>query len=145
MMASEYKKRGGGYTTDKSQQDESQKHLDKWTDEEWQTKEGSGNAKQEDGTEKRYLPKKAWEQTDDKETEETDQKKQEGSKEGNQFVGNTEKAKESRKKANEEEDQELEGEMRKRGEEIAKEKEAEVCTCIKPSGDARTNSFLERR
>lgn len=63
MMASEYKKRGGGYTTDKDQgQDESQKNLSKWTGEEWQTKEGSGHAKKEDGTEKRYLPKKAWEQ-----------------------------------------------------------------------------------
>ena len=63
MMASEYKKRGGGYTTDKDQgQDESQKNLSKWTEEEWQTKEGSGHAKKEDGTEQRYLPKKAWEQ-----------------------------------------------------------------------------------
>ena len=62
-MASEYKKRGGNYTTDKKQgQDESQQNLSKWGEEEWQTKEGSGNAKQEDGTEKRYLPKKAWEQ-----------------------------------------------------------------------------------
>ncbi len=49
-MASEYKKRGGGYNTDKKDQDESQKHLSQWTEEEWQTKEGSGNAKQADGT-----------------------------------------------------------------------------------------------
>ena len=50
FMASEYKKRGGGYNTDKKDQDESQKHLSQWTEEEWQTKEGSGNAKQADGT-----------------------------------------------------------------------------------------------
>lgn len=64
MMASEYKKRGGSYTTDKETgQDKSQKHLNEWTNEEWQTKEGSGTAKQDDenGTRKRYLPKKAWE------------------------------------------------------------------------------------
>ncbi|KAF1975336.1 hypothetical protein BU23DRAFT_566896 [Bimuria novae-zelandiae CBS 107.79] len=73
MMASKYKKRGGGYTTDKK--NESAKHLDNWTKEEWQTKEGSGNAKQEDRTEKRYLPKKAWEQMSEQEKEETDQKK----------------------------------------------------------------------
>ena len=60
-MASEYKKRGGGYNTDKKNQDKSQKNLSKWGKEGWQTKEGSGNAKQDDGTEKRYLPKKAWE------------------------------------------------------------------------------------
>lgn len=57
-MASEYKKRGGDYNTDKKDQEDSQKNLSKWTEEEWQTKEGSGNAKQEDGTQKRYLPKK---------------------------------------------------------------------------------------
>lgn len=56
-----------------------------------QTKEGSGHAKKEDGTEKRYLPKKAWEQMSEKEKEETDQKKQEGSKEGKQHVANTQK------------------------------------------------------
>ncbi|KAI7213026.1 hypothetical protein KC333_g6804 [Hortaea werneckii] len=108
MMAQEYKKRGGDYNTDKSQQDESQKNLSKWSEEEWQTKEGSGHAKQEDGTEKRYLPKKAWEQMDDQEKEETDEKKQEESKEGKQFVGNTSKAKEARQEANEEESEQYE-------------------------------------
>ncbi|KAJ4345732.1 uncharacterized protein N0V89_011867 [Didymosphaeria variabile] len=97
MMASEYKKRGGGYTTDKK--DDKAKHLDNWTKEEWQTKEGSGSAKQEDGTEKRYLPKKAWEQMSDKEKKETDEKKQEASKEGKQYVANTSKAKSARKEA----------------------------------------------
>ena len=99
MMASEYKKRGGGYTTDKSNQDESQKHLNQWTNEEWQTKDGSGDAKNEDGSRQRYLPKKAWENMSEKEKEETDEKKQAESKEGKQFVDNTEAAKEARKKA----------------------------------------------
>ena len=99
MMASEYKKRGGGYTTDKSDQDESQKHLNQWTNEEWQTKDGSGSAKNEDGSRQRYLPKKAWENMSEQEKEETDEKKQEESKEGKQFVDNTEVAKNARKKA----------------------------------------------
>jgi hypothetical protein len=99
MMASEYKKRGGGYTTDEKDKDESQKHLDNWTEEEWQTKEGSGSAKKEDGTEKRYLPKKAWEQLSEKEKEETEQKKQSGSREGKQYVVNTSPAKNARKNA----------------------------------------------
>lgn len=102
MMAQEYKRRGGDYTTDKNQKDDSQQNLSNWGDEEWQTKEGSGHAKKEDGTEKRYLPKKAWEKMSEKEKEETDQKKQEESKEGKQFVANTSKAKESRKKASKE-------------------------------------------
>ena len=99
MMASEYKKRGGGYTTDKSNQDESQKHLNQWTNEEWQTKDGSGNARNEDGSRQRYLPKKAWENMSEQEKEETDEKKQAESKEGKQFVANTGEAKNARKKA----------------------------------------------
>jgi hypothetical protein len=97
MMASEYKKRGGGYTTDKK--DETAKHLDEWTEEDWQTKEGSGHAKDEDGTEHRYLPKKAWEQMTEKEKEETDAKKQEGSKDGKQHVANTSMAAQAKKNA----------------------------------------------
>lgn len=102
MMASEYKKRGGDYTTDKK--DDSAKNLDNWTEEEWQTKEGSGSAKQEDGTEKRYLPKKAWEEMSEKEKEETDQKKQDESKEGKQHVENTSEAKNARKNASKDHD-----------------------------------------
>jgi len=104
MMAKEYKARGGDYNTPKENQDESQKHLSKWGEEEWQTKEGSAHAKQDDGTRKRYLPKKAWEQMNEQEKEETEQKKQEGSKEGHQFVQNTSRAKAARKNANEAED-----------------------------------------
>ena len=99
MMASEYKKRGGGYTTDKSEQGPSQQHLNNWTDEQWQTKDGSGEAKNEDGSRQRYLPKEAWDKMTDKEKEETDAKKQKGSKEGQQYVSNTDKAKGARKEA----------------------------------------------
>ncbi|KAB8228164.1 uncharacterized protein BDW43DRAFT_316144 [Aspergillus alliaceus] len=95
LMASKYKKRGGDYATSKEEgQDESQKSLDQWGKEEWQTKEGSGTAKQDDGTRKRYLPKAAWE------------------KMSKQFVSNTGKAKKGRKEAAEErkkEDQQEEG------------------------------------
>ncbi|KAF2187128.1 hypothetical protein K469DRAFT_738308 [Zopfia rhizophila CBS 207.26] len=40
MMASEYKKRDG-YTTDKKDKYESQRHLDSWMKEDWQMKEGT--------------------------------------------------------------------------------------------------------
>ncbi|CAD6889520.1 unnamed protein product [Tilletia controversa] len=101
MMASEYKKRGGGYTDDKK--DESAKHLDQWSKEDWQTSSGKGEAKNEDGTEERYLPKKAWEKMSEQEKKETNEKKRDASKKGQQFVGNTDKAKASRKKAQKEE------------------------------------------
>lgn len=81
-------------------QDASQKNLSKWSAEDWQTKEGSGNAKQADGTEKRYLPKAAWEQMSEEEKQATEDKKLEGSKEGKQFVGNTDVAKGARRDAN---------------------------------------------
>ncbi|GAB7342433.1 hypothetical protein MBLNU457_g0641t1 [Dothideomycetes sp. NU457] len=102
MMAAEYKKRGGDYNTDKSEKDQSQKNLSKWGEEDWQTKEGSGNAKQADGTEKRYLPKKAWEKMSEEEKQATDDKKLAASKEGQQHVDNTSEAKNARSEANQE-------------------------------------------
>ena len=45
------------------------------------------------GYTKRYLPEKAWASLSKEEREETDQKKRVGSKEGRQFVANTERAK----------------------------------------------------
>ena len=89
MMAQEYKKemqdRGEEpYKTDKSEKSESQKNLTNWTKEEWQTSDGSANAKQEDGSMKRYLPKKAWESMTEEEKKETEDRKAEGDKEGKQ-------------------------------------------------------------
>lgn len=42
MMAKQYKEAGGGYKDDKK--DEKAQHLDKWTEEEWQTKDGKSHA-----------------------------------------------------------------------------------------------------
>ena len=49
------------------------------------------------GYTKRYLPEKAWASLDKEEREETDRKKRAGSKEGEQFVPNTETAKKASK------------------------------------------------
>ena len=96
LLTQEYEKQGGGYKGEKGQ---SQKNLEKWTDEEWQTKEGDADARQDDGETKRYLPKKAWENMSEKEKKETEQKKREGSKKGQQYVSNTDEAKQARKDA----------------------------------------------
>jgi hypothetical protein len=93
LLTREYEKRGGGYTGDK---DESQKNLEKWTDEEWQTQDGNTKARSGDET-ARYLPKEAWEKMSDEEKRETEEKKREGSRQGRQHVANTEKAKQARK------------------------------------------------
>jgi hypothetical protein len=95
LLTQEYEKQGGGY---KGEKGESQKNLEKWTEEEWQTKEGDAEARQ-DGETKRYLPKKAWENMSEKEKEETERKKHEGSKKGQQHVSNTDEAKQARKEA----------------------------------------------
>lgn len=102
-MASEYKKRDGRYTTDEKDQDESQKHLSGWIEKEWQIKNGSAHARQDDGSRKHYLPKKAWENMTDEERKETDEKKLAESKGGKQHVQDTNKARASRLKANKEE------------------------------------------
>ena len=95
LLTQEYEKRGGGY---KGEKGESQKNLEKWTEEEWQTKEGDADARQ-DGETKRYLPKRAWENMSEEEKEETERKKREGSNQGQQYVANTEEAKQVRKEA----------------------------------------------
>ncbi len=96
LLAREYEKQGGGY---KGEKDESQKHLEEWAEEEWQTKEGDANARQPGGETKRYLPKKAWEGMSEEEKEETERKKREGSRQGKQHVGNTDEAREARAEA----------------------------------------------
>jgi len=94
LLAQEYEKRGGGYIGEK---DDSQKNLEKWTDEKWQTQEGDARARGEGGETKRYLPKKAWENMSEEEKRETEEKKRAGSGEGRQHVLNTEQARKARK------------------------------------------------
>ena len=96
LLTREYEKQGGGYKGEKGQ---SQKNLEKWTEEEWQTKEGDADARKGDGETKRYLPKKAWENMSEEEKRETEKKKREGSKRGEQHVANTEEARQARKGA----------------------------------------------
>ena len=95
LLTQEYEKQGGGY---KGEKDESQKSLERWTEEEWQTKEGGARARKE-GETKRYLPKKAWESMSEEEKEETEKKKREGSRKGEQYVENTDVARETRRGA----------------------------------------------
>lgn len=51
------------------------------------------------GYTKRYLPESAWASLSPEERQETDQKKREGSKQGKQFIPNTETAKKAGKAA----------------------------------------------
>ena len=95
LLTHEYEEHGGGYKGDKTDQ---QKSLEQWTDEDWQTKEGSADADSPEGMH-RYLPKKAWDEMTEKEKEATDQKKLKASRRGQQFVPNTDAAKRAKDEA----------------------------------------------
>ena len=99
MLAREYEKAGGGYEG-KGERTEAQKHLKKWTEEEWKTADGAP-AEQSDGTTRRYLPKEAWEKLSPAEKKATDRKKRAASKKGEQFAPNTAAAKKASKAARE--------------------------------------------
>jgi hypothetical protein len=92
LLAQEYVKQGGGY---KGPRDKRQKSLEKWQDEEWQTKDGDARARGQDGETKRYLPKKAWEKLSDEEKQATDTKKRKASR-SKQHVSNTAAARDAR-------------------------------------------------
>ena len=94
LVATEYEHAGGGF---KGGKDESQKSLEKWGEEKWHTSDNKP-AEREGGT-TRYLPDEAWKELSPSEKAATNRKKREGSKEGKQFVANTGKAAEARKKA----------------------------------------------
>ncbi|SDS73931.1 hypothetical protein SAMN04488543_2294 [Friedmanniella luteola] len=94
LLAAEYEKAGGGYRGEK---DETQQHLAEWSDERWQTADGSADARTGDddergGASRRYLPEKAWEQLSEEEKKATDAEKAAGSARGEQFVPNTDAA-----------------------------------------------------
>ena len=57
LLVQEYEKQGGGYK--KNEKDEAAKSLEEWGEQNWQTAEGEGQARQDDKT-KRYLPEEVW-------------------------------------------------------------------------------------
>lgn len=94
LLAREYEKAGGGYTHPGELSD-AQKHLVEWTEEEWQTADGDARARHEDGSVERYLPKEAWDKLSPAQKAATNRKKIEASKDGEQFVPNTDAAAEA--------------------------------------------------
>lgn len=57
LLAHEYERQGGGYKGNNNRDEAAS--LNKWTEQDWQTKEGSADAR--NGSKmKRYLPKEAW-------------------------------------------------------------------------------------
>jgi len=104
LLAREYDKAGGGY---RGGRDETQQHLVEWTEEEWQTSDGSTTARTGEepegaGAAKRYLPKAAWEELTEDQRRATDEAKRRGAAAGEQFVPNPEAAEDAARRAREE-------------------------------------------
>lgn len=94
LVTQEYEREGGGY---KEAPNETQNSLKQWGEEHWTTADHE-RARRPGGT-TRYLPEKAWTELTPAEKKSTNRKKQEGSREGKQFVSNTQKASSARKSA----------------------------------------------
>ena len=77
MAVAEYKKRGGGYLGERTEDN----HLHQWTGEDWGTKSG----KESGETGERYLPKAAREALTDEEYRRTTAKKRGDTAKGKQF------------------------------------------------------------
>ena len=112
LLTHEYESHGGGYKHSGEKTD-AQKSLENWTGEEWQTQDG-GEAEQDDGTMKRYLPKAAWDQLSESEKKDTEAKKRAASQHGRQFVDNTDAAKAAKQKVKTAEDGDKLREMSKK-------------------------------
>ena len=94
LLVKEYEKAGGGYT-DPGHLSERQRHLQAWQEQDWHTAEGVAAARGDDGT-ARYLPDVAWKLLSEQEREETERPKKDATE---QFVSNTDAAKEARRAA----------------------------------------------
>ncbi len=94
LLALEYRKAGGGYRGGKRK---TQRSLTKWTREKWRTSDGK-NAIRKGGT-RRYLPSSAWQRLTPAQRTATNRKKTIGSRQGNQFVANTESARSASRSA----------------------------------------------
>ena len=90
MLAKEYEAQGGDYLND--EKTPSQKSLDEWTDEDWQTSDGKVAIRGEHQTE-RYLPKAAWDKLSEAEKQAANLTKEKGAAKGEQTIEWTEAVK----------------------------------------------------
>lgn len=94
LVATEYRKAGGGYRGKKNKK---QRSLSKWTKEKWTTSDGKPAIRS--GGTRRYLPASAWRKLTPSQRAATNRKKVTGSRRGEQFVRNTEAAADARRSA----------------------------------------------
>jgi len=89
LATQRYKGSGGGYKGPKS----ADNSLSKWTKEDWGTKSGKPSTQGPEATGERYLPKTAREKLSSAEYAATTRAKREGTRQGKQFVPQSESIK----------------------------------------------------
>lgn len=82
LLTQEYERRGGGYTSGKS---DAQKSLERWTEQDWQTADGSADAASGDHVD-RYLPRDAWALLTEDAQQEAEQTKEDADADGRQVA-----------------------------------------------------------
>jgi len=95
LVAARYRKAGGGYKKGK-RPNKKQRSLKKWTREKWRTSDGKPALR--GGKMRRYLPDKVWGRLSPAQRAATNRKKIQGDNRGQQFVANTDTAKDKAKK-----------------------------------------------
>ncbi|MGF1535826.1 MAG: Rho termination factor N-terminal domain-containing protein [Elainellaceae cyanobacterium] len=95
LLVQKYEEAGGGYKKD--EKDEAARSLEEWTEQNWQTRDGS-TARQGEMT-KRYLPEAVWERLSEDEKKEANATKKDGSEDGEQYVDWTPAIKRAMKEA----------------------------------------------
>ncbi|MEM6837313.1 MAG: Rho termination factor N-terminal domain-containing protein [Cyanobacteria bacterium P01_C01_bin.120] len=83
FLVQEYERQGGGYRQD--EKDDAAKSLEEWTEQNWQTADGDGQAR-ENGITKRYLPEDVWDRLSEEEKRRAERTKESGSQSGQQYV-----------------------------------------------------------
>lgn len=91
LLVKEYESHGGGYKHSGKRTD-SQKSLQQWTEEDWQTVDNRAAIR--DGKTVRYLPKEVWDKLSKEEKEATNNLKVKGSKAGKQHINNPDEVRE---------------------------------------------------
>lgn len=82
ILVKKYESKGGGYKTEKT---DTQKSLENWTAQDWQTLDGSGDA-EKDGEMRRYLPAKIWTMLSSRQQERAEKTKIRKDRRGRQFA-----------------------------------------------------------
>jgi len=94
LLVRTYEREGGGYV-DEGHRTATQSHLEQWGEQDWHTEDGSGDAR-DGGATSRYLPDVSWKLLSEQERKATGRPKEQADE---QFVANTDAAKEARKAA----------------------------------------------